>query len=262
MQTEDFEYLNNLEESFWWFTGMREISASLLEPLFSGRESLVLDIGCGTGGNLKWLARYIDGSKIVGIDIAPKALEFCRINNHRLLAQASATALPFAAELFDLVTSFDVLVQIPGENADRQAICEMHRVLRPGGIAFVRVAAYQWMRSEHDRVLNTQRRYKLEELQSKLESAGFTILRATYANSILLPVAAIHRLILKPFGLVDRGSDVKPLPSYLKWLNWSFTSVLQCEARLLRTPQGKLHAGLSAICIVKKAGKGKAHHHV
>jgi SAM-dependent methyltransferase len=255
MRTEDYEYLHQLEEKFWWFTGMREITAALLDPLLSGSERSILDIGCGTGGNLKWLARYSGDSKIFGIDLAQKALEFCRINNHRMLAQASATDLPFADEVFDLVTSFDVLVQIPGENADRQAICEMHRVLRPGGIAFVRVAAYQWMRSEHDRVLNTQRRYKLEELQSKLESAGFTILRATYANSILLPVAAIHRLILKPFGLVDRGSDVKPLPSYLKWLNWSFTSILQCEARLLRPPQGKLHAGLSAICIVKKAGK-------
>ena len=252
MRIEDYQYLNDLEETFWWFTGMREIAASLLDPLLSGRESLLLDIGCGTGGNLKWLARY--GSRIVGIDLAPKALEFCRINNHRLLAQASATDLPFADELFDLVTSFDVLVQIPGKNADWRAMREMYRVLRPGGIAFVRAAAYQWMHSGHDRALSTQRRYKLEELQSKLEMAGFTNLRSTYANCILLPVAAIHRLLLKPLGLVYRGSDVKPLPSYLEWLNRSFASALEWEARRLRTPQVKLHAGLSAICIVRKPG--------
>jgi SAM-dependent methyltransferase len=252
MQTEDYEYLNNLEENFWWFTGMREITASLLEPLLSGNESLLLDIGCGTGGNLKWLARYSGRGAIVGIDIAPQALEFCRLNNHHMLAQASAIALPFADELFDLVTSFDVLVQIPGEGADRQAMREMHRILRPGGIAFVRVAAYRWMHSDHDRALSTQRRYNLEELKSKLETAGFTILRSTYANSILLPIAAIHRLLLKPLGLAGQGSDVKPLPSYLEWLNRSFTSALEWEARRLRTPEAKLHAGLSAICIVKK----------
>jgi SAM-dependent methyltransferase len=252
MQNEDYEYLNDLEERFWWFAGMREISASLLDPLLSGGKSLILDIGCGTGGNLKWLARYVGSGEIVGIDIAPKALEFCRIHNHRMLTQASATDLPFAAELFDLVTSFDVLVQIPGENADQQAINEMHRVLRPGGIAFVRTAAYRWMRSGHDRALSTQRRYNLEELKSKLETAGFTILRSTYANSILLPVAALHRLFLKPLGLVDRGSDVKPLPPSLQWLNQSFVSALGWEARRLRNPQAKLHVGLSAICIVKK----------
>jgi len=254
MRNEDYEYLYDLEEKFWWFTGMREITASLLAPLLSGKESMVLDIGCGTGGNLKWLARYVGGSKIVGIDIAPKALEFCRIHHHRLLAQASATALPFAAELFDLVTSFDVLVQIPGDDADGQALREMHRVLRPGGIAFVRVAAYRWMRSGHDRELSTQRRYQLEELQSKLETNGFTILRSTYANCILLPVAALHRLLLKPLGLVDRGSDVKPFPPYFGWLNRPFSSALEWEARRLRAPQVKLHAGLSAICIVKKPG--------
>jgi SAM-dependent methyltransferase len=252
MRTEDYEYLYDLEEKFWWFTGMREISASLLDPLLSGSESLLLDIGCGTGGNLKWLARYGGGGKIVGIDLAPKALEFCRLNNHRLLAQASATALPFADDLFDLVTSFDVLVQIPGENADGQAMREMHRVLRTGGIAFVRAAAYQWMRSGHDRALSTQRRYKLEELQAKLKGAGFKILRSTYANSILLPVAAIHRLLLKPLGLVDHGSDVKPLPPGLEWLNYSLAAVLSWEARRLRAPKAKLKAGLSVICIVQK----------
>ena len=31
MHTEDYEYLYRLEEEFWWFAGMREITASLLD---------------------------------------------------------------------------------------------------------------------------------------------------------------------------------------------------------------------------------------
>jgi hypothetical protein len=33
MRTEDYEYLYRLEEDFWWFAGMREITAALLDPL-------------------------------------------------------------------------------------------------------------------------------------------------------------------------------------------------------------------------------------
>jgi hypothetical protein len=92
---------------------------------------------------------------------------------------------------------------------------EMFRVLRPGGVAFVRVAAYEWMRSGHDEALGTQRRYKLAQLVERMERAGFRVRRATYANALLLPAAAVRRLVLKPLGLADGGSDVKPLPQGL-----------------------------------------------
>lgn len=252
MQNEDYEYLYELEESFWWFAGMREITAALLDPLNPDADRVILDAGCGTGGNLEWLARYAGNGSVVGIDVVSTALDFCRQRGHLSLGQASATELPFADEVFDLVTSFDVLVQIPGEGADQQAMREMHRVLRPGGAAFVRAAAYQWMRSGHDEALGTQRRYSLDQLCRQMEQAGFQIVRATYANSLLLPIAALRRLLLKPLGLADQGSDVKPLAPWLTPLNRGLTAVLQAETRWLRRPGSRLPAGLSAICLAQK----------
>ena len=256
MRTEDYEYLYRLEEEFWWFAGMREITAALLDPLLlspgCGGDRAILDAGCGTGGNLEWLARYAGNGRVVGIDLVSTALEFCRKRSHERLAQASATDLPFADESFDLVTSFDVLVQIPDRGADERAISEMFRVLKPGGIAFARGAAYEWMKSGHDRALGTARRYGLDELREKLNRAGFEVLRGTYANSLLLPFAAIRRLLLKPLGLADEGSDVKPLPRNLQWLNRIFTGALLWEAKRLRDPKARLPVGLSVICVAQR----------
>jgi len=254
MQEEDFTYLYALEESFWWFAGMREITSVLLDPVLPpAQDRLILDAGCGTGGMLSWLARFAGRGRVVGIDVVPSALKFCRERHHTHLAQASATHLPFADSTFDLVTSFDVLVQLPGEGADEQAIREMSRVLRPGGVAFVRVAAYEWMRSGHDEALGTQRRYTLGALTERMEGAGFSIVRATYANTLLLPAAALRRLVLKRVGLADSGSDVKPLAPRLQWLNPMLQSVLHAEARLLRQRNMRLPFGLSAIAIGRKA---------
>jgi hypothetical protein len=130
----------------------------------------------------------------------------------------------------------------------------MYRVLRPGGIAFVRAAAYEWMKSGHDAALHSQRRYTLGELRGKLEQAGFIVRRATYANSLLLPVAMLRRLALKRLGLADSGSDVKPLPSSLQWLNDGFARALQAEAHWLRAH--RLPCGLSAICVAEKTRGG------
>ena len=253
MRAQDFADLYALEESFWWFVGMREVTRALLDAACpQGRVRDVLDAGCGTGGMLRWLERYAGGGKVVGVDMSADALAFCRGRGLLEVARASVTALPFADSSFDLVTSFDVLVQLQGEGSDESAMREMSRVLRPGGVAFVRAAAYEWMRSGHDEALGTQRRYTLAQLVGRMESAGFRVRRATYANALLLPAAALRRLVLKRLGLADGGSDVKPLPHGLGWLNRVLTSALAAEARMLRRPGASLPAGLSAICVAEK----------
>lgn len=253
MRTEDFIDLYAVEEKLWWFVGMREISAALLDDFCPKNPESVLDAGCGTGLNLKWLEKYARAEAISGLDVEKTALDFCRTRGENFLSQASATDLPFADESFDLVTSFDVLVQIPGENTDEKALREMYRVLKPNGVAFVRAAAYEWMRSGHDKALNTQRRYTLERLSKKMEDAGFKILRKTYANTLPFPLAVMRRLVLKPIGLSDKGSDVRPLPPSLEWLNRVLTQALFAEARFLRRrPNASLPFGLSAICVARK----------
>jgi ubiquinone/menaquinone biosynthesis C-methylase UbiE len=250
MQPQDYAYLYELEENFWWFAGMREITQALLDQIKpvtgSGR---VLDAGCGTGGMMSRLNRYAPGKNVVGIDYSETALRFCVQRQQQLLARASVSELPFADASFDLVTSFDVLQHVPDQK-DAQAIGEFYRVLRPGGIVFIRVAAYQWMRSGHDDAIAVQRRYDLDELAGHLRRAGFVIRKASYANTLLFPVAAVKRLIFTPKGRADAESEVKPWPKSLAWMNGLLSVPLKLEALALKKVD--LPFGLSAICIGEK----------
>jgi ubiquinone/menaquinone biosynthesis C-methylase UbiE len=249
----DFDDLFKFETDLWWFAGMRRITESVLNSeLNTARRRTILDAGCGTGANLEFLERYSAGGTIVGVDLSRDALEYCRERTTHPTAQASAEHLPFASESFDLVTSFDVIVQIPGEGADVQSLNEIYRVLNPGGAGFIRVAAYEWMRAGHDAAMLTQRRFTLSELRSKLEGCGFEVRRATYANSILFPVAAAKRLVLEPLRLADRGSDVRPFPRGLRWLDPIFRRLMYLEAALLKLRNFRSPAGLSVICLVRK----------
>src|ERR1044072_4757248 len=129
LRAQDYADLYALEEGLWWFVGMREVKRAMLERVCPpGRARDVLDAGCGTGGMLTWLGRYADGGRVAGIDFSADALDFCRSRGLSDVVQASVTALPFAEESFDLVTSFDVLVQLPGEGSDELAMREMFRV--------------------------------------------------------------------------------------------------------------------------------------
>ena len=249
MQAQDYAYLYELEENFWWFRGMREITRSLLNQVCpKGTVIRALDTGCGTGGMLSWLSHYTS-DRVVGIDLSQTALGFCRARDQRELTRGSVAQLPFADSSFDLVTSFDVLQHVL-DKGDVRAIAEIYRVLRPGGVAFVRVSAYQWLRSGHDEALAVQRRYTLGELSEEMRRAGFSIRRATYANTLLLPVAAIKRLVLSRFGSAPAESEVKPWPKSLQWLNGLLSLPLKLEAEVIKKMD--LPFGVSAICIGEK----------
>ncbi len=118
------------ERDHFWFRGFRRFIHPLLrESARAAGAVRILDCGCGTGNNLHVLRHY--GSAI-GIDITWSGLAYARGLGERQVARASATSLPFPAERFDLVTSFDVLYALDDE-MERAALDEMFRVLRPGG---------------------------------------------------------------------------------------------------------------------------------
>src|SRR5688500_3743515 len=123
-----------VEDTLWWYVGMRRIGEALLD----GRLQpglCILDAGCGTGGNLRWLSRY---GTAVGVDLATEAMRFCRLRRLTTTAQASVLNLPYPDATFDLVTSFDVIYHLDVAD-DVAALRELSRVLRPGGALLVRV---------------------------------------------------------------------------------------------------------------------------
>ena len=97
----------------------------------TGRE--VLEIGCGRGGGASYVKRYLGPSSVVGMDLADKAVEFCR-RMHRLeglrFVQGDAEKLPFDDQQFDVVINVESSHCYPALNAFFR---EVRRVLRPGG---------------------------------------------------------------------------------------------------------------------------------
>jgi SAM-dependent methyltransferase len=246
MRAEDFEYLYKLEESFWWFVAMRGITDAIVGADIQGRHLDILDAGCGTGYNLLHYKKQ--GHRVFSFDVAADALRAVRDRGPQKICQASVTDIPYRSETFDRVFSFDVVQQISAEDG-KKAIREMHRVLKPGGRLFIRVAAYEWMRSSHDEELATLHRYTRGELTGILKANGFDVQLASYANTLLFPVVVLKRA-LKSLG-IGGGSDVKPLPAGLAWIDPIFRRILSAEASVFAADI-TLPFGLSVIAYAKK----------
>jgi ubiquinone/menaquinone biosynthesis C-methylase UbiE len=104
-----------------------------------------LEVAIGTGLNL---GSYPDGVRLVGIDFSPAMLQRARDRARELgrtveLREGDAQALDFPDASFDTVVCTFSLCGIPDE---RQAVAEMWRVLRPGGVLLLadHVASSAW----------------------------------------------------------------------------------------------------------------------
>jgi SAM-dependent methyltransferase len=108
----------------------------LHETLGLRPEHRLLDVGCGRGSLLQIVgARVHFETPPVGIDLSREMLRRA-VAAEIDLAQAAATALPFADASFDVATCSYVVKHLSDEDL-LGFFTELHRVLKPGGRAVV-----------------------------------------------------------------------------------------------------------------------------
>jgi SAM-dependent methyltransferase len=243
LNREEYARMHAAEDRQWWYAGMRAISFALLGDSLRpahGRVPRLLDNGCGTGGMLRYLAAR---GRAVGVDLSPDAVGPAHAGG-AAVARAELLALPFPDATFDLVTSFDVIYH-RWVTSDAAAVREMARVLRPGGLLLLRVPALKLLWGAHDEAVHSRHRYTRGEVRALLSAEGFDLLRATYANSLLLPLLAARRTLDRLAG--RHGSDVEFLPAPLER---TFAAALRLEARLVR--RVSLPLGASVFALARK----------
>lgn len=99
----------------------------------------VLDLGCGAGRHTVYLAR--EGFEVSALDIAENGLGhtrewLARENLSAELAQSDISHIPHPAGFFDAVISIYVIYHKTYAGM-QQVVAEIHRVLKPGGLALI-----------------------------------------------------------------------------------------------------------------------------
>ncbi|MFI7634015.1 class I SAM-dependent methyltransferase [Nonomuraea sp. NPDC049400] len=125
--------------------GKFRVWAEELQQL-EGDERL-LDLGCGRGAVLLMAAERLEHGRATGIDLwRSKDQSGNRDSTTRANAEAEGVSdrvelvtgdmrdLPFGDGAFDVIVSSLAIHNIPDAEGRAQAVCEAHRVLRPGGL--------------------------------------------------------------------------------------------------------------------------------
>jgi SAM-dependent methyltransferase len=107
----------------------REIGLTSLKGL------RILDVGCGSGGNLRRMIDFgAEPANCFGIDIFRKSVASAReLNPNIVFIEGSAAQLPFSSGQFDLAFQFTMFTSVLEVSLRREMVSEVLRALRPGG---------------------------------------------------------------------------------------------------------------------------------
>jgi SAM-dependent methyltransferase len=235
-----------LEDTLWWCVGRRAILKRYLDR--TRREvpqARILEIGCGSGGNLGLLAGY---GEVSAVERSAVLAERARA---RSVAAAVYTGDVRELDLparFELTCLLDVLEHAEDDDAFLTAL---DRIAQPGHLLLLTVPACACLWSPHDELLHHYRRYSKRGVERLLRRHGYTVLKGSYFVFFLFPLVAAARLgerLRARLGRAPAAVNVGVVP---RWANTALVRLLELEAAIAeRVP---LPIGVWFVALAKKS---------
>jgi len=254
MQSEQFQLHAQIEQRHWWFVARRRILRELVRgvsPAAGKRDSIVVDIGCGTGANLAALAGEY---RCVGIDTSAEAIELAQRRFPGITfihGQAPRDVAKWLARA-SVVLLTDVLEHVED---DRALLAKIVHACPPEAQILVTVPADMRLWSPHDSAFGHFRRYDTRQLSALWDQLPVQPRLLSYFNSRLYPLVRVARGISRRRGKAsgDADTDFKMPP---RPVNGILEALFAGERRhLLRSIDGRAKGyprGVSLVAILQR----------
>jgi SAM-dependent methyltransferase len=115
------------EPSYVWRAGQQRRLDMIVQAAEERIKGHILENGCGVGMYAEHLSPF--GGQVIGLEYDFERAAEAHVNSPHIF-NAAAEYIPAPSGTFDLILSHEVIEHVQD---DRRAICEMVRVLRPGG---------------------------------------------------------------------------------------------------------------------------------
>lgn len=209
-------------DSLLWEEGERDFAQMVAGVPISPNQT-ALEIGCGVGRMLPAAARRF--SSVLGVDVSPRAIakahELHRAaaltsSTTRLLSTSGVDLHEVPTQSIDFVWSFAALPHMP-TRVFAAYLCEIRRIMRPGGKARVQVFVGSQESPVESDTLRV-RAYTEEALRVAIERAG---LRLTEVSPVTMPLQELlEELYLKPVAITlelagEGGADCEDVAAAL-----------------------------------------------
>ena len=166
MSENEFTLYDRLEKDYWWFKARRNILSVFLNHIEKIEEKTILEIGCGAGGNLKYL--FPDFQKRVGLEINETAIKYARgkMTDNTKIIRGDANDLGTVQERVNCVALLDVLYHKNIKSVN-SVLVQVNKLLKKDGYLLISDGAFNFLEGSHSEYVDSARRFTIKELTSK-----------------------------------------------------------------------------------------------
>jgi SAM-dependent methyltransferase len=249
---EQFELFAQIEQTHWWFVARREIMRQLLARVLPPDQTkLVVDLGCGTGGNIASLA---DRYQCIGIDASSEAINLARARFPGVKFVLSEDPGEIATRLAraDAMLCMDVIEHVEG---DREFLEQIVLATRPGTQLLLTVPADMSLWSEHDVTNGHFRRYTVSNFAALWATLPVRVRLLSAFNSRLYPAIKAARLGARLLGRAygKSGTDFSMPPRPVNaLLERVFRGELRALAEAIDNGRQPNSRGVSVIALLER----------
>jgi SAM-dependent methyltransferase len=244
----EYKAMATCEGSLWWYKCLHDLTLNTLAAYQVSKDSSILDAGCGTGGLLtKLLSKGY--TNLSGFDLSEDAIDYASKATHLDLKIHDITSLVqhYDANSFDIIMSHDIVCLLPPDK-DAEAINQLFRILKPGGILMMNLPALSAFQGTHDLAVGITKRYSKSAIRALI---GW---RGNIENMVYWPFALsipIYFTRLAQRTQLKIGSE-KPIISDVKMINKTLNSIFYKVSTLENNILKSKPWGSSLFITVKK----------
>lgn len=213
--TEDREGYHGNRHYEYWLSGLSDCmkisAAAKKHGIKLTKKSRILDFGCASGRVLRHFAAYTNVDTW-GCDISENHVRWCNQflpPNAKVFQNTSLPHLQIEDNFFDVVYAMSVFTHI--EAFETSWLCELHRVLKPGGIVYTTIHDERsWESMPHDwgagHAVMQHPDFKKEWLKTGFPGDKFISRwdnNRSYSSNVFYKEAYIRRVWGKFFKVID-----------------------------------------------------------
>ena len=248
MSENEFTLYDRLEKDYWWFKARRNILSVFLSHIEKIEEKTILEIGCGTGGNLKYLFPYF--LKRIGLEINETAIKYARgkMTDNTKIIRGDANDLGTVQERVNCVALLDVLYHKNIKSVN-SVLVQVNKLLKKDGYLLISDGAFNFLEGSHSEYVDSARRFTIKELTSKLLKSNFRIIKASYWGFSLFFIIFLKRAIFERLfrkRISNKSNDLVSIPI----IDSIFYFLVNSETIVLK--KGDLPLGASLAILAQK----------
>jgi 2-polyprenyl-3-methyl-5-hydroxy-6-metoxy-1,4-benzoquinol methylase len=237
MDLKETDILGDNIAHHWYY---RSKAKAITRLLAKTEPATILDVGAGSGFFSRYLLSQSSAKEAWCVDVS-----------YVTDSDASEAGKPMhfrrsvGAVNADLVLLLDVLEHVE----DDVGLLREYASKVPRGARFlVSVPAFQFLWSGHDVFLEHKRRYRLNQIEDVVESAGLTVTRGLYFFGAVFPIAATIRLVDRWIHKESQQARSQLTP-HQPLINMALAALSHAELPLMT--HNRL-VGLTAFCLAEK----------